>query len=269
MKFRGSSEKVCEIGLPEALFSGVDRLPDGRARRLKMSVGALAACSALAVVVPVDAFSHGPQDKSEDRVHERHDSRKGLQEDQQGGSEQEPAHPGAPSTKGAFNQGRRLPRTPSTNTGRTEVQNPPAGRGESCPALFEALLSVPFDLIEAYQRAAVLIERSYAGPESAIETTEGPLLVLDAPSSYGPLLCDQLAVPFASAPPLGPHRPERLLGGTNLQPHGMGPLPVWAVFIALQPGGQVLRWKEALGIFRSGRPERLADSCASETDPSE
>jgi hypothetical protein len=53
-----SFEELVEVSLAEALFLGVDRLTDGDGAALEEGVRALAARSALAVVVPVDALAH-------------------------------------------------------------------------------------------------------------------------------------------------------------------------------------------------------------------
>jgi len=55
---RGSVEERPEVCLVELLFPGGDRLPDGRAPIRDERVGALAAGSPAAAVVPIDRFAH-------------------------------------------------------------------------------------------------------------------------------------------------------------------------------------------------------------------
>ena len=56
---RGIREELLQVGLAETLLRGIDRLTDGDVPTLQEGVGTLAARSALAVVVPVDALRHG------------------------------------------------------------------------------------------------------------------------------------------------------------------------------------------------------------------
>ena len=55
----GAVEQRVEVVGAVAFFAGVDRLTDGGAGLLEEGVGALAARSTLAVIVPVDLLRHG------------------------------------------------------------------------------------------------------------------------------------------------------------------------------------------------------------------
>lgn len=122
----------------------------------------------------------------------------------------------------------------------------------SAVLVFLALLSLRLSLHSEHRRAGAAIRQYYAAVRAEAANGAGPLLLVDSPGSFGPLLCGQYSLPHACLPPFGELSRERLTGVTQASFHDQQALPISSAFIAMQPGGRIRTWDEERSAFRDG-----------------
>ena len=124
--------------------------------------------------------------------------------------------------------------------------------GGATAGLVLALGVLRVRLLDAHTESGERIRAFYAQLRAEAEADERPLLLLDTPDEYGPLLCAQYCLPFAIVPPFGEGDPTRQVGAMTRRFFQMAILPPWALYVAMLPGARMLSWDAASGSFVDG-----------------